>query len=358
MIFDARRPVLITGGAGFIGTNLAHRLLSQGQRVLVFDSLTRGGVADNLAWLREQHGSLLDVQIGDVRNADLLGRAVRRACRVFHLAAQVAVTTSLVDPLEDFEVNARGTLNLLEAIRRQASPPPLLFTSTNKVYGTLASMKVALADDRYLPEDPELRAHGVDESQPLDFHSPYGCSKGSADQYVLDYARIYKLPAVVFRMSCIYGPHQRGNEDQGWVAHFLLANLRGDPITVYGDGRQVRDALFAEDLVDAMLAAHARMDDLAGRAFNIGGGARNTMSLRELLELSGRLCGAKPSVRYGGWRTADQRYYVSRIDAFTAATGWRPRVGVEEGVRRLFADLHDRVAGTPALPARAAAGRS
>jgi CDP-paratose 2-epimerase len=357
MIFDARRPVLITGGAGFIGTNLADRLLTGGQRVLIFDSLVRSGVIENLAWLRERHGSLLEVQVGDVRNASLLRRAVRRACRVFHLAAQMAVTTSLVHPLEDFEVNALGTLNLLEAIRGMPAPPPLLFTSTNKVYGTLVAMKLALDDDRYLPAAPEMRAHGVDEQQSLDFHSPYGCSKGTADQYVLDYARIYRLPAVVFRMSSIYGPHQRGSEDQGWVAHFLLATLRGEPITIYGDGRQVRDALYADDLVEAMLAAHAHMKDLSGRAFNIGGGVRNTVTPCELLELSRRLCGYLPPVRHGAWRTADQRYYVSRIDAFTAATGWRPRVSVEEGVRRLLVDLQDRVA-TPALAVRAAAARS
>jgi CDP-paratose 2-epimerase len=269
----------------------------------------------------------------------------------------VAITASLVDPLEDFEINARGTLILLEAIRGVPEPPPLLFTSTSKVYGTLAVLNVALAGDRYLPQDPLLRANGVDESQPLDFHGPYGCSKGTADQYVLDYARMYHLPAVVFRTSCVYGPHQRGNEAQGWMAHFLLASLRGEPIIIYGDGRQVRDALYADDLVDAMMAAQARMGELSGRAFNIGGGARNAITPRELLEMSRRLHGRLPPVRYGAWRTADQRYYVSRIDAFSTATGWRPRVGVEEGVCRLFADLQDRVAAERPLLARAAGGR-
>jgi CDP-paratose 2-epimerase len=344
MIFDARRPVLITGGAGFIGTNMADRLLSAGQRVLILDNLSRAGVVENLAWLRARHGADLEVEVGDVRDAGLVRAAVRRAARVFHFAAQVAVTTSLVDPLQDFEVNARGTLNLLEAIRAQPTPPPLLFTSTNKVYGTLADVAVALFGDRYLPSDPTLRTHGVDERQPLDFHSPYGCSKGAADQYVLDYARIYRLPAVVFRMSCIYGSHQRGNEDQGWVAHFLLSVLRDEPITIYGDGKQIRDALHADDLVDAMLAAHQQMDRLAGRAFNIGGGIENAITLRDLLFLAERLHGRLPTIRYGAWRTADQRYYVSRIEAFARATGWQPRVDVAEGVARLYRQLRDRLA--------------
>jgi CDP-paratose 2-epimerase len=357
MIFDPRRPVLVTGGAGFIGTNVAHRLLSAGQRVIVLDNLSRAGVSDNVAWLREHHGAeLLEVQAGDVRDADLVRRVVRRVCRVFHFAAQVAVTTSLVDPVQDFEVNARGTLNLLEAVRTAPVPPPLLYTSTNKVYGALSTVEVAQVGERYLPTEPVLRAAGVGEDQRLDFHSPYGCSKGAADQYVLDYARVFGIPALVFRMSCIFGPHQKGNEDQGWVGHFLLATLRGDPITIYGDGRQVRDALYVDDLVDAMLAAHQRIQELAGRAFNIGGGVDNAVTLREVLEMARRLHGRLPAIRHGGWRTADQRYYVSRIDAFTAATGWRPRVSVEEGVRRLYLHLQEGL--VPAKPVRAAAGRS
>jgi CDP-paratose 2-epimerase len=279
-----------------------------------------------------------------VRDAALLRKTARRASRVFHFAAQVAVTTSLADPLGDFEVNARGTLNLLEAIRAAPEPPPLLFTSTNMVYGTLGGVEVVLAGDRYLPRDPELRARGVDERHPLDFHSPYGCSKGTADQYVLDYARVYGLPAVVFRMSCIYGPHQRGNEDQGWVAHFLLATLRDEPITVYGDGRQVRDALHAEDLVEAMRAAHRQIDRIAGRAFNIGGGVDNAITLRDLLDLTRALHGRLPPVRSAPWRTADQRYYVSNVDAFTGATGWRPRITAAEGIERLYRELADGAA--------------
>lgn len=366
MIFDARKPVLITGGAGFIGTNLADRLLTDGQPVIVFDNLSRTGVAENLAWLRDRHGADMEIQVADVRDALLLRRAVHRCCRVFHFAAQVAVTTSLVDPILDFEVNALGTLNLLEAIRAAPEPPPLLYTSTNKVYGTLVGMEVTEIDGRYLPKNSRMRASGIGEEQPLDFHSPYGCSKGAADQYVLDYARIYRIPAVVFRMSCIYGPHQRGNEDQGWVAHFLVRILRGEPITIYGDGRQVRDALFIDDLMEAMMKAHVHIERLSGRAFNIGGGVENAISLLDLLDAAERLHGSRPNVRFGPWRPADQRYYVSNVTAFSRAAGWRPRVSSAEGVARLYRALaemdHRRmgpaVAAKTSASSRATAARS
>src|SRR5918993_521932 len=279
------RPILITGGAGFIGTNVAHRLLTQGHRVLVFDNLARPGVEQNLRWLRDTHGDQVDVEIADVRDADALHQAVSGAARVFHFAAQVAVTTSLTDPVEDFEVNARGTLNLLEALRGQPAPPPMVFTSTNKVYGALDDVGLRRRNQRYEPTDPSLRRTGISENRPLDFHSPYGCSKGSADQYVLDYARTYGLPAIVFRMSCIYGPHQFGTEDQGWVAHFLIRAMNREPITIYGDGKQVRDILFVEDLVDAFVLAAKNIGVCSGRAFNIGGGAANTVSLLELLAM-------------------------------------------------------------------------
>jgi CDP-paratose 2-epimerase len=333
------RHAVIFGGAGFIGSNVAHRLLSQGQRVLIFDSMARPGVQRNVEWLESEHGDRLRVQIGDVRDARAVRRAVRGAGQIFHFAAQVAVTTSLMDPLEDFEVNARGTLNVLEAIRAQEARPSLLFTSTNKVYGGLHDVALELRGRRYRPVDESLRAIG--ESRPLDFESPYGCSKGCADQYVLDYARSFGIPAVVFRMSCIYGPRQFGTEDQGWVAHFLIRALQGLPITVYGDGKQVRDALYVEDLVDAMLRAHAAIDRLSGQAFNMGGGTRRTISLLELLEGIGDLTGRAPEVRFGPWRTGDQRYYVSDTRKFQAATGWAPRTSIREGVARLHAWLRE-----------------
>jgi CDP-paratose 2-epimerase len=340
---------LITGGAGFIGSNLAHRLCSTGRPVLLYDDLSRAGVERNLEWLRRAHGELVRVEVADVRDADRLRRAVASAERVFHFAAQVAVTTSLEDPVRDFEINARGTLNVLEAIRVAPHRPPLVFTSTNKVYGELVDLKLRREPARYLPEDRGLARSGVGETRSLDFHSPYGCSKGAADQYVIDYARIYRIPAVVFRMSCIYGPHQFGTEDQGWVAHFLIRVLEGKPITIHGDGAQVRDILFVEDLVDALLVASSRAGDLGGRAFNIGGGPENTVSLLELLDLIGATTGLVPHIRFTDWRAGDQRWYVSDTSRFRAAAGWRQRVGVRPGVAALHRWLADaRTAAPPA----------
>jgi CDP-paratose 2-epimerase len=329
------RHAVIFGGAGFIGSNVANRLLSDGQRVLIFDNLARPGVQKNLSWLEERHGELLRIQLGDVRDADSVRRAVRGAGEVFHFAAQVAVTTSLDDPLRDFEVNARGTFNVLEAIRAQESRPSLLFTSTNKVYGGLCDLPVRVEGCRYQPVDPAVRLRGVGEGMPLDFESPYGCSKGCADQYVLDYARSFGVPAAVFRMSCIYGPRQFGTEDQGWLAHFLIRSRNGSPLTIYGDGMQVRDVLYIDDLVEAMLLAQDAMPRISGQAFNVGGGPERTISLLELMELIRGLHGSAPSFRRAEWRTGDQRYYVSDTSKLQAAVGWTPRVSVEEGVRRL-----------------------
>ena len=333
---DRRRRTLITGGAGFIGSNVTHRLLSSGERVLIFDRLSRPGVERNLEWLTAEHGDLVDVEIDDVRNSAHLKLAVRDAGKVFHLAAQVAVTSSLDDPIDDFETNARGTLNLLEALRALPTPPSLVFTSTNKVYGGLARTEVVKRGARYAASDDRLEANGISEEQSLDFCSPYGCSKGAADQYVLDYAHTFHLPCVVFRMSCIYGPRQFGNEDQGWLAHFIIRALAGRVITIYGDGLQVRDVLFVDDLVDALLLAHEHMRTIAGEAFNIGGGPQNTVSLLELLDLIRELNAGECTIRFEPWRAADQRYYVSNTAKFRNATGWEPHIKVREGVRRLF----------------------
>jgi CDP-paratose 2-epimerase len=342
--------VLITGGCGFIGTNLADRLLSEGQRVLVVDNLSRAGVEQNLEYLRRTHGALLDFERCDVRNSRLVTRAVRSASHVFHFSAQVAVTTSLDQPREDFDINCRGTFNVLEAVRRKSTPTPIVFTSTNKVYGALDDVSLLEDWSRYVPMDAAIEKRGVSELRPLDFHSPYGCSKGAADQYVLDYSRSYRVPAVVFRMSCIYGPHQFGNEDQGWVAHFLIRAIEGKPLTLYGDGKQVRDILFVRDLVNAFQLAQENMETLSGRAFNIGGGAANTISLIELLEIIGDLTKRKPQVSFDAWRTGDQRYYVSDTRAFQQATGWRPKVNVAEGVRLLHEWLREH--RSAALPVR------
>jgi CDP-paratose 2-epimerase len=338
------RRTLITGGAGFVGTNLADRILGDGdgERVIVFDNLSRAGVEENLRWLTRRHGGAVDVEIADMRDQRAVARALQAADRVFHFAAQVAVTTSLEEPVADADVNLHGTMHLLEAARAQTAPPPIVFTSTNKVYGGLEDIELAQRVTRYEPVDPSILGHGIGEWRPLAFCTPYGCSKGAADQYVLDYARSYGVPTVVFRMSCIYGPHQFGSEDQGWVAHFLIRALQGLPITVYGDGRQVRDVLYVEDLVDALLGAEADVGRLAGRAFNIGGGAGNTLSLRELIALIAQARCREPIVDYGPWRRGDQRYYVSDTAAFTAATGWRPRIAPADGVRALAAWLAAR----------------
>ncbi|HEV2846180.1 MAG TPA: SDR family NAD(P)-dependent oxidoreductase, partial [Thermoanaerobaculia bacterium] len=251
---DSDKTVLITGGSGFIGTNLADAIASSGRKVRILDNLSRPGVEKNLQWLKETHGERVSIHVADVRDPFAVLRAVTGVETVFHFAAQVAVTTSLVDPSHDFEVNVRGTQNVLEAARVQSEPPPVLFTSTNKVYGGMEDVTLRLRGARYEPTNDTLRARGFGEDRTLDFHSPYGCSKGAADQYVLDYARSYGMRTGVFRMSCIYGPHQFGTEDQGWVAHFLIAALKGEPITIYGNGKQVRDILFVEDAVAAYRA--------------------------------------------------------------------------------------------------------
>lgn len=344
-------PVLITGGAGFIGTNLAHRLLRNGRPVRIYDNLSRPGAEQNLRWLRRVHGARLQLHQGDVRSAAGINAALAGIGTVFHLAAQVAVTTSLADPREDFAVNAAGTLNLLEEVRTAGRRIAVVFTSTNKVYGALDDIPLAGSPARYAPAG-EIR--GIDEARPLSFHSPYGCSKGAADQYVLDYAHSYGVDATVFRMSCIYGPHQFGTEDQGWVAHFLISAQRDMPITIYGDGRQVRDLLYIDDLIEALLRAEEHLPAVAGQAFNIGGGPDNTVSLRELIEQITMLNGSRPEIAYGPWRVGDQRWYVSDPGKFERATGWRPKTGVEQGIGL----LHEWLAVNRRTPAIARAAGS
>lgn len=333
--------VLITGGAGFVGCNLAFRLLSEGRDVVVFDNLSRPGVERNLRWLIEHFEDRLWVINADIRDAYAIRAALEGVSEVFHFAGQTAVTASLEDPIDDFTTNARGTLNLLEEIRRRETPPTLVFTSTNKVYGDLGEIQLEEAERRYQPVGQDVRSDGIDESRPLDLYSPYGCSKGVADQYVLDYARTFGIRACVFRMSCIYGPRQMGTEDQGWVAHFLMRALAGEPITIYGDGKQVRDVLFVDDLVDAFVRTRESMAALTGRVFNIGGGAANTMSLLEFLGLIERTHGSMPAVSFAPWRPGDQRYFVSDTSAFCQAPGWQPRVRREDGVQRLYRWLVD-----------------
>jgi CDP-paratose 2-epimerase len=327
------RSVVIFGGAGFIGSNLAHRLLTETDaKVHIFDNLSRSGVKHNLAWLQQVAGNSgrLRITIGDVRNERMVEQAMRYATEVYHLAAQVAVTGSITDPVFDFDVNLRGTLNVLEAARKASNPPFILFTSTNKVYGDLGNPAIESDENRYRFTDRE----GISEAQPLDFHSPYGCSKGAADQYVRDYARIYGLKTVVFRMSCIAGQRQFGNEDQGWVAHFVYSALQKNPLTIYGNGKQVRDVLFIGDLLDAFEAVRSA-PTAAGQIFNVGGGAQNTTSLLELIRSIEHLIGNKVAYRFETARPGDQLVYVTDHSKLTALTGWAPRTGVAETLQHI-----------------------
>jgi CDP-paratose 2-epimerase len=334
---DHSKIVLITGGAGFIGSNLAERLLAEPEtRVRVFDNLSRAGVERNVDWLQSlPQSSRLQVIEADVRDAAAVRRAVDGVSEIYHLAAQVAVTTSVEDPTTDFEVNAIGTFNVLEAARRSRLKPFLLYTSTNKVYGSLESVPVQLQGTRYCAQQPGFC--GVNESTPLDFHSPYGCSKGAADQYVRDYARIYDLPTVVFRMSCIAGPRQFGNEDQGWVAHFLYSVLSARPITIYGDGHQVRDILHVYDLIDAILAARNAPSQTRGEVYNLGGGISRAASVLEMLRSIERMTGEPLHLNYSDVRPGDQPLYIADTARLEHDTGWRARRSLADTLESIHA---------------------
>jgi CDP-paratose 2-epimerase len=326
--------IIITGGAGFIGSNQASRYLRRGDHVVVVDNLARPGVQKNLEWLRPQ--GLLEFVKLDIRDGSALARLFRThsdAERILHLAAQVAVTTSVTAPREDFEVNALGTFNVLEAMRQAGMTAPLLYASTNKVYGEMTEVAVAEANGRY---DYQSLPHGVSEDQNLDFHSPYGCSKGGADQYVIDYYRIYGLRTMVFRQSCIYGYRQFGVEDQGWVAWFMIASQLERPITIYGDGKQVRDILFIDDLLDAYDAAFAAGKVAWGRAYNIGGGRGNVLSLLELIAYIEKRRGTKLPYDLAEWRPGDQKIFMSDIRRARSELGWEPKTGCLQGLGLLY----------------------
>ena len=335
--------VLITGGAGFIGCNAASRFLRQGHDVTVFDDLSRPGTPANLKWLKGQ-GKLKFIK-GDVRDAKKIAKTVagiKGLDAVLHYAGQVAVTTSVRDPRNDFEINALGTFNVLEAVRlaqpKKGKKIALLYSSTNKVYGGMEDIKIIKKDGRYQYKD---LPYGIPEDRLLDFHSPYGCSKGAADQYVRDYGRIYEFPTVVFRQSCIYGYRQFGVEDQGWVAWFTIAAELAKPITIYGDGRQVRDVLFIDDLIDAYQMALKNIKKCQGKVYNIGGGHRQQMSLLDLLGHLGTLAGKPIKTSYGDWRPGDQPVFVCDIRKAERDFGWKPKVGVKAGVAKLHQWVKD-----------------
>lgn len=324
---------LVTGGCGFIGTNLVDRLLVRGEQVVVFDNLSRHGAQVNAKWLSEKYGDKFRLVVGDVRDYDSLARTLGDANVIVHLAAQVTVTTSVTNPREDFEINALGTFNTLEAARLSGNRPVFIYASTNKVYGEMESLRIEERPTRYAYVD--IRGYG--EDQPLDFHSPYGCSKGTGDQYVHDYHRIYGLPTVVFRQSTIYGPRQFGIEDQGWMAWFMIAAVLGKPITIYGNGKQVRDMLYVSDLLDAYDAALARIDRVAGQVFNIGGGPDNTISIWSEFgpELERRL-GRTIPVTYSDWRPGDQKVVIYSRSRAENELDWKPQVGLQDGIERLY----------------------
>jgi CDP-paratose 2-epimerase len=325
-------PVAIFGGAGFIGANLADSIMRDGEDVIVFDNLSRPGVERNLSWLAGRHGAHFHFVAGDLRDTDAVAGIVKDAGAVVHLAAQVAVTASLADPLDDFLVNAQGTLTILEVIRRLSPETPLVFASTNKVYGGLGELEMEEQPDRYHPLDARIRSRGIDESQPLAFCTPYGCSKGTADQYVLDYAHSFGLRTAVLRKSCIYGPRQFGTEDQGWVAHFLIRALRGEPVVIYGDGKQVRDVLHVADAVAAYRGVLRNIDTLSGEAFNLGGGVDNAVSLRVVLNEIAMITGRVVDVSFAEQRTGDQVYFVADTSRLRNRIDWRPNVGWRDGL--------------------------
>lgn len=329
------RHYLVTGGAGFIGSNYVARLISRGDRVVILDNLSRSGSQKNIDWLSNKYNNVTFKLIkGDVRDAELVRQAAAEVDVIVHLAGQVAVTTSVAEPRNDFEINALGTFNMLEAARASKKKPIFLYASTNKVYGGMEGIQLIEGDTCYRYADYPM---GISEKMVLDFHSPYGCSKGSGDQYVRDYARLYDLPTVVFRQSCIYGPRQFGVEDQGWLAWFVIAVAMGKTITIYGDGKQVRDVLHVEDLLDVYDAAIEKIDLSRGQVYNIGGGPKNTMSVwREFGPLLERLMGKSIPVGQGDWRPGDQRIYVSDIRKAEQELMWTPKIGVEEGVALLF----------------------
>src|SRR3954467_13803008 len=336
------KPVLVTGGCGFIGCNLADRLAGRGNEVIVLDNVAPPGVRENAQWLKKQHGERVDIIVADIREPIPVIDAVREASAVIHLAAQVAVTDSVADPITDFEINARGTINVLEAVRLHNPSAPVLSASTNKVYGRLIDdTQIVRAGLRYHPASPAL-ADGISENAPLDFYSPYGCSKGTAYQYVRDYARVFGLQTVVMRMSCIYGPRQFGTEDQGWIAHFLLSALRGDRLTIFGDGYQVRDALHVSDAADAWLAALDQIALVRGRVFNLGGGPSNAVSLLELIDVLRKLTGSQLAYSFADWRPGDQPWYVTDTRALSAALGWKPKTSLQDGLTSLHEWLSER----------------
>lgn len=339
---------LITGGAGFIGSNLASSLLQKGCQVTIYDNLSRQNVQKNLQWLQQYNNGNLKIIIGDVRDKSKIARVIPGHEVIYHLAAQVAVITSIDDPIEDFESNLIGTFNMLEKMRILSPKSILIFSSTNKVYGSMEGIKLFEEEKKYRFMDTNL-VNGVDETFPLDFHSPYGCSKGSADQYVIDYHRIYGLKTIVFRQSCTYGRRQFGSEEQGWIFHFLKQALSNKAITIFGNGKQVRDILYVDDLIDAYLAATDRVDITSGEAYNIGGGAQNALSLLESLAEIERILGRSIEFCFKEWRPGDQKIFISNNTKAKKHFGWEPTIGYKEGLNKTRDWTEEVLNSTPSV---------
>jgi len=336
-----KKKILITGGAGFIGINLAKHLLScKNNYVVIYDNLSRKGVENNLKYLLSCGYKNLQFIKGDVRNYKKLKEVVSDCSEVYHLAAQVAVTSSVKDPVDDFEINALGTLYLLESIRKKSHKSILIFASTNKVYGELQHLKLKEGKTRYILQE---KKKGVSEEENLDFHSPYGCSKGTADQYIRDYYRIYGLKTVVFRQSCIYGQHQYGNEDQGWVAHFAIKSLLDKKINIYGDGKQVRDLLEVQDLIKAYVMAVEKIESVKGEIFNIGGGIENTFSLLELIDFLSKTLNKQIQYEFFQWRPGDQKIFISDNTKLKNDLNWKPKISAEKGIKQLIKWIENNI---------------
>jgi CDP-paratose 2-epimerase len=338
---------LVTGGAGFIGSNYVARLIRRGDQVTIFDNLSRAGSKMNIEWLNSINPNAFSLIEADIRNFEALQKAIMDVDVIVHLAGQVAVTTSVTNPVDDFEINAKGTLNVLEAVRNSNSKPIVIYASTNKVYGGMEDVVVQENATNYSYLD---FPYGISEKFPLDFHSPYGCSKGSGDQYVRDYYRIYDIPTVVLRQSCIYGPRQFGVEDQGWLAWFIIAILTGKNISIFGDGKQVRDVLFIDDLLDLYDLCIEKIDISAGQVYNIGGGPEKMISVwKEFSPILEELLNSKIDVNWGDWRPGDQKIYVSDIRKAQSDLGWSPKVSPRDGIKVLHDWVQENISTIPQM---------
>lgn len=328
------KNVLITGGAGFIGSNLTNHLLKEGAVVTILDNFSRQNVTKNIDWLKSHYPNL-SVLEADIREISKIEKTVVNKDVVFHEAAQVAVTDSVADPVSDFEINARGSLNVLESIRKHNPEAIAVYASTNKVYGGLEHFPVGEQDERYVFTDESL-LQGVSEGTNLDFHSPYGCSKGTADQYFVDYGRIYDMKTLVFRQSCIYGPRQWGTEDQGWIFHFLKLAYQKQPIKIFGNGKQVRDLLYIDDLINAYEMAISDIDNTFGQAYNVGGGLANSVSLLEAIQMISELLGHEVETKFFDPRPGDQKVFISDNTKAKDNFGWAPKVDVPTGLEKML----------------------